>query len=96
MSSIETGAKVSLEVLMAGDPFVIAAEHQRKLSRWAVLKSIVNEYDTHGTPAYSRAECEEFMRAKNQIIGGVCGLLDVNLIVGVRELCDSNRTFFWP
>jgi hypothetical protein len=47
---------------MIGRLFALNGEHQRKLSHWAVLKSIVNEYTVYPNPVCSGTECKEFMR----------------------------------
>jgi hypothetical protein len=44
MSLIETQAKGCLIPLMAGGQFIMTEEHQRKLSIWATLKSMVHEH----------------------------------------------------
>ena len=62
MSATETTVKASLIPLMAAEKFGLTAERQRDLARWAVLKSIVLEYDD---AAFSQQECREFMRNSN-------------------------------
>lgn len=62
MSATETKVKASLIPLMAAEKFGLTAERQRDLARWAVLKSIVLEYDD---AAFSQQECREFMRNSN-------------------------------
>jgi hypothetical protein len=62
MSKIETQVKESFIVLMSGQSFILTTEHQYKISRWAVLKTMIYEYNVDGPKVSSREDLYEFQK----------------------------------